>query len=310
MKVAIIGTGSMGCLFAWKLAKAGADVWGFDVSQPHVDRINSAGLTIDFLDHSDTVRIHATTDPARIGTADAVLVFVKGGATEAALTSARGVIGPKTLIVTMQNGIGNAERIAALFPGHMVAHGMTTLAAQIEGPGRVRATSDGKGEISFWPLTGAPGATAQALCRMLDGDGMHATLDPQIDLRIWRKLVVNCCCNSVCGLLDCRISDAMAQPGIQSLFATMTAEIVAVASAKGIPLVLEDATGYLRSVGATAGGHFPSMVADLRAHRRTEIDALNGAIVQEATAHGLAAPANAAIADLVRAKQELGLSPS
>ncbi|MFT3688713.1 ketopantoate reductase family protein [Paenirhodobacter sp.] len=306
MKIAIIGTGSMGGLFGWKLAQAGAEVWGYDVSQPHVDQINAVGLTLDFTDHSEVARIHATTDPARIGEADAVLVFVKGGATEAAMTAARGVVGPKTLIVTMQNGIGNAERIAALFPGHVIAHGMTTLAAQIEGPGRVRATSDGKGEISFWPLTGDPDATARELCRLLDGGGMQATLDPQIDLRIWRKLVVNCCCNSVCGLLDCRIAQAMAQPGIQTLFETLTAEIVAVAGAKGIALGLDEALAYLRGVGAAAGGHFPSMVADLRAHRRTEIDALNGAILREAAAHGLTAPANAAITALIRAKQEIG----
>lgn len=311
MKVAIIGIGSMGGLFAWKLVHAGVEVWGVDVSAPHVARIAAEGLQTDFPDRpSETVAMHAVTDPAAVGLADAVLVFVKGAQTQAAMVAARPMIGPGTLIVTMQNGIGNVATIRALYPQARIAQGMTTLAAQIEGPGRVLASSGAKGEVSFYPMDGPPGPVAQALCHALDGDGFHATLDPGIELRIWKKLVVNCCFNSACALLGCTVGEALAQPAMLALFDRLTAEIVALAQAKGIGLTLAEAKTYLCSVGQTAAGHFPSMVADLRAKRRTEIGALNGAIVAEAERLGLSAPANAALRDLVLARQEIGITRS
>lgn len=309
MKVAIIGIGSMGGLFAWKLVHAGVEVWGVDVSAPHVARIAAEGLQIDFPDRpSEKVPMHAVSDPAAVGLADAVLVFVKGAQTAAAMTAARPMIGPDTLIVTMQNGIGNAAAIQAIYPEVRVAHGMTTLAAQVEGPGQVLASSAAKGEVSFYPTEGTPGPVDQALCAALDGEGFHATLDPGIDLRIWKKLVVNCCLNSACALLDCKVGEALGQPATMALFDRLTAEIVALAQAKGIGLTLAEAQAYLRAVGRTAAGHFPSMVADMRAKRRTEIGALNGAIVAEAERLGLKAPANAALRDLVLARQEIAIA--
>src|SRR4051794_39141840 len=158
MRIAIIGAGAMGSLFASQLADAGAGVWAFDKWREHVDSIRCRGLIVQRDGVERSVAIQATTDAAEAGVCDVAMVFVKFGQTAAAMADARPIIGAETTIVTLQNGIGNLEIIEEAYPGNPIAFGLTTLTCELLGPGHIEASYKGPGETYLSPRAGAANA--------------------------------------------------------------------------------------------------------------------------------------------------------
>ncbi|MRX51956.1 2-dehydropantoate 2-reductase [Paracoccus sp. S-4012] len=302
MRMGIVGTGAMGSLFAWQLAEAGAEVLAFDRWQAHVDAIAARGLMVHTAAGKRVVPMGASSDAAPIGPCDALIVFVKHGQTAAAMEAARPMVGPQTLILTLQNGIGNLPLIREAFPEARLAYGLTTLTSEMLGPGEIEASYAGRGETWFAPFDREADETDRTLCALLDGPAARAVIDPGIDLRIWKKLVINCCYNAICGLLDCTVGEARARPGAPELLAATATEVARIARARGIDLPDAEALAYLDAVGRDAATHLPSMAVDLRQGRATEIGALCGAVVREAEAAGIEAPVNATLRDLILAR--------
>jgi 2-dehydropantoate 2-reductase len=297
MKIAVVGCGAMGGLFAAHLADAQADVWAVDIWDAHVAAIAADGLAVQRAGVARTVALRATTDPAAPGLADVVLIFVKHGHTSTAAASARPLIGPDTLLVTVQNGLGNVDIIRGLYPDNPLLFGFTPLTSEVQRPGAIAA--GGAGPTCLWPADGQVTPAMQAFCALLTQGGIAAALTPDIQTEIWKKLVVNCCSNPVCALTGLTVGEACDHPDYRALMDGVLGEIVALAQVRGIPLDAATAHAYFAKVSAAARAHYPSMVADFRARRPTEIDALNGAILRLSAAHGLAAPYNQALVSLV-----------
>ena len=299
-RIVIVGAGAMGSLFASHLAGTGIEIWAYDVWREHVDAIRDRGLIVRRDGVETTVRINATTDPRDAGRCDVAMVFVKFNQTRAAMESARPMIGPDSVIVTLQNGIGNVEIVQSLFPDTAVVFGLTTLTSELLGPGRIEASYAGRGETYLWQRGAAPGPVVGELCARLTQGGINAALEPDIEVKIWKKLIVNCCLNTMCAIAGQRVGAVAAVAETWPFLDGVVDEIVAVAQRKNISLARDEARAFLRHVAEEARNHEPSMLIDVRNGRLTEIDCLNGAILRECDRYGLPAPHNRALYAMIR----------
>lgn len=299
LKICIGGGGAMGSLFAWQLWRSGAQVHICDPWVEHVQAIQAHGLQVDYVHGQETATIHASTDAHDIGTCDVLMIFGKFHQTESLIQACQPVLGPDTLILTLQNGLGNIEILKQANPDHRLAFGLTTLTSELHGPGHIESSYSGTGETFFWPLDGQITDTETRLCGLLSSAVGTMTLDAQIELRIWKKLVINCCLNTVCALANTNVAQATSTRSVWQLFENIISEIVTLASLKNIPLTRDMALSYLSQVCTDAAEHFPSMVMDIRRGKRTEIDCLNGAIVQQLKKRGIRAPCNETVTSLI-----------
>jgi len=300
MKIVVVGAGAMGSLFAGYLAKSHEEIWVYDVWKEHIDAINREGLvmTRDNVDHR--VKLNATSDPMRPSVMDAVIVFCKYVHTRQAMQDARPMIGPRTVVLTLQNGLGNVDILRETVPRGQILFGLTTLTSELLGPGHIEESFHGRGETYFWPLSGKINDTANQLSLVLNEVGIHTEITPEVELKIWRKLIVNTCYNTLCALTGLKVGDLIDQPAAWDIMNGIAFEIAQVAQRKGLPLDEEEGRGILKKIAAETLNHVPSMVNDVRNHKKTEIDCLNGAIMREAEKMGIPTPYNRTIYNMVK----------
>jgi 2-dehydropantoate 2-reductase len=300
MRFVIVGAGAMGSLFASHIAEVESDTWVCDVWKEHVAAIQASGLRVKQGAGEKSVRMHATTDPVQAGRADAVLLFVKYNQTREALAAARPLVGAGTVLMTLQNGLGNVELIRELFPANPLFYGFTTLTSELLGPGRIEASYAGQGDTFLWSADGVRHAKLDKVCALLNKAGIHTTVAPDIELMIWKKLIVNCCLNTLCAVTGLSVGQLSDRPESWPVLEGLADEIVGAAQRKGIALERAAAHSFLRSVAEEARNHFPSMLIDVRHRRITEIECLNGAVLRECARHGIAAPYNQTLYSLIR----------
>jgi 2-dehydropantoate 2-reductase len=307
MKVAVLGAGAMGALFGGMLAEAGCEVWLVDVWREHVEAIGREGLHIVGSAGERTIRnLRPTCRPEEAGVADLVLVFVKSTVTEAAVAGARSLFGPRTLVLTLQNGLGNIEKIATVVaPGQMVA-GVTTYGANVLGPGRIRHA--GSGPTSVGELDGSLSPRIQSVAETLNHAGIESHVSDNVLGLIWGKLMVNVGLNALTALTGLRNGQLLDFEETEELMALAVLEAAEVARAKGIRLPYDDPVEHAKAVARATGENRSSMLQDVSNRRRTEIDMINGAIVREGKALGLQTPVNLALWNLVRMQERSYLS--
>jgi 2-dehydropantoate 2-reductase len=290
MRIAIMGAGAMGSLFGAHLAEAGHDVLLVDVDPVVVAAVEADGILLG----ERAVPAPITADPAGLGTCDAILVLVKTYDTAAAAELAAPLVGPGTVIATLQNGIGGADVLVEAFGAERVLAGVTYQGATVLAPGRIRHHMHGETFLGDDVAAAAPLAAALTEA----GQPAHA-LDP-VAPRIWKKLTNNCMGNCTSALTGMSGGQMAEDDGILDLQRAIATEAVAVAAALGHDLDLEDCVHTNTSVLASSGDGRPSMLQDVQAGRRTEIETLNGAIVRHGDALGIDVPVNRAMVALVR----------
>lgn len=301
MKVAVIGAGAMGGLFGARMAEAGQDVTLLDVDDAHLRAMAQHGLLLETDEGTRRVPVRALRPEAATGTHDLLIVFTKGPATEAAVRAAAHLHGPGTRVLTVQNGLGNADRIRAALPGapvHVIT-GMTTWPADLRGPGHV--ASHGHGEVRIWAAdvhTSDP--LVPTVADTLTAAGLHCTADPGVEAAIWEKLAFNAAMNSVCAVARLPVGPVGDAPEGRALVHAVVEEAAAVAHARNIPV--DPARIHAAAAKAFAGhrDHKASMLQDVLAGRQTEIDQINGAIAEAAAALGIPTPVTTLLRDLVR----------
>jgi 2-dehydropantoate 2-reductase len=301
MKVAILGSGAMGCLFGAAFHHAGADVTLVDVSAAHVDAINARGLELDTRTGVELLPIPARLPAAAIGPFDLVVVFTKTFHTQAALEGLAHAIGPQTHLLSLQNGLGNDRRLAGFVADDKVMVGASMLPSDLVGPGKVR--SHGEGYSRLYPAFGGDPAMAERVAEALTRGGLPAQLDPQIHAAIWSKVVFNAAMNPLCALTRRTPGFLGASSEARATIRAVVAEGVAAAHANGVmidPQPIHDLTQVSMTDHAD---HEASMLQDVKAGRRTEVDAINGAIVEAAEAQGLAAPVTQTLWHLVKLEE-------
>jgi len=303
MRIAILGGGgAMGGLFGGWLSRAGHEVALIDVSESAVAAINQDGLSIEEKDGSAGVfQTRATREPRSVGPVDLVVNFVKCYHTEAALESARPMLRPQTSVLTLQNGWGNAQRIAAVVGAERVLVGLTYHSATLLAPGRVK--HPGAGVTHVGELNGEMTPRLRAIAQALREGGFETVESARILDEVWKKLALNACTLPTAGLLRFFAHELVAYESAKSLMAAVLREVVDVAHAQGIALDYDERWQAITSLLERAVGGKPSMLQDVEASRRTEIEVINGAISDGGRKAGVATPVNDTLVALVQALQ-------
>lgn len=296
MRIAVVGCGAVGSLFAANLARLeGLEVWVFDRWQEHVDAINDGGLRLSGRD--DVISFpRATSDPAALPPCELGIVATKSIHTRDAMEAVAGAFAAGA-VCSVQNGAGNEEIIAELVP--QVIRGTTLPAGHLVEPGHVSWDNKGPTDIGPFEPKPAPMERVRELAELCTSAGMPTTAHEDARPVQWRKVVFNAASNAVgalTGLTHGRISEY--GPTRELAWAVM-AEGRAVAEAQGI--VLESPEEFFEYAARKDMGydHKPSMLQDVEAGRETEIEFLNGAIAAFGEAHGVDAPLNRALTALV-----------
>jgi 2-dehydropantoate 2-reductase len=301
VKIAVIGTGAMGSVYAALLADAGHEVWAIDRWQEHVDAINASGLRLEGASGDRTVRITASTNAADAGVCDLVIVATKALDVEAAAESIRPLIGGETTVLPIQNGLGSPDRIATVVGEDPVMIGVVGgFGASMRGPGHAHHT--GWELVRLGERNGPATDRVRAIADVWDAAGFRVQVYDDVDQLVWEKLLCNSTFSGTCSVLEWTIGEVLDDPQAWSVASGCAREVYAVARAKGITLDFDDPVAYARAFGEKISGARPSMLLDVLAGRPCEVDVINGAIGPAARSVGLDAPINDTVAALVRAK--------
>lgn len=300
MKTAVVGAGAMGCLFGGLLAESGADVWLLDIRQPHIEEINRHGLCIEADGVSRNVRVRATLNASDIGRADLVIVFVKSHATESAARTAAQLSHANTLALTLQNGLGNAEIIATHLDPRQVIVGTTAHGATLLGNGRIRHA--GAGITRIGPFDREMPDRAQKIADFFNFAGIDTEVSDNIAELQWEKLLVNVGINAITALTGIRNGRLPELASARNLCRSAVEEAMSVARRLGIR-VREDAVAHVFDIAKATAENRSSMGQDVDARRKTEIEAINGAVIRKARELGISTPINDTLTALVETLQ-------
>jgi len=250
--------------------------------------------------------VAATDDVAAVRGARLVLLCVKSTDTDAAARAMAPHLGGEAVIVNMQNGVDNVERIRAQLPNR-VFPGLVYVAAEMAGPGHVRHTGGGSLTIgalaAFAGNDGADRRLLEKMAALFTGAGLEVTISDHVEIDLWTKLVMNCAYNAISALTGSQYGRMVALPEIRAVMADLVREVAAVASAKGVRLpdnLVEAAIRLADGMPVTIS----STAQDLRRGRRTEIDHLNGYVVRQGEALGIATPVNRTLNALVKLAEQ------
>lgn len=305
MKVAVVGAGAMGSLFGGYLCAAGHEVWLVDTWAEHIAAIREAGLRIvEPSGEEKVVRPHAVADAGVVGPCELVLVFVKSYHTAEVAGALGPLLGPGTVVLTLQNGLGNVDVLAEKVPRSMLLAGTTGQGANVLGPGRIHHA--GSGETVLGELEGAITERLQRLVGVFDGAGLPASASTNVQGLIWTKLLVNVAINPLTAILRVRNGELLEIPETVELMKDAVTEAVLVAERAGVGLSCDDPWAHVEEVTRRTGKNRSSMLQDVEAGRRTEIDVINGAVVREGMRVGVPTPVNLVLTRLVRALERSG----
>ncbi|MFH1481350.1 MAG: 2-dehydropantoate 2-reductase [Pseudomonadota bacterium] len=300
MKFLVVGPGAMGCLFAVRLKKAGHEVTLLDHRKERADLINHQGVLVEGITGEYREKISTVTE-GPLTTPDFVLLCVKAYNTREAGLSMKQWIKGGAVIVTLQNGVGNLEILEEIYGRERVLGGVTAEGATLLGPGRIRHA--GQGETLLGPAKG-PDSPAEALVSALNGAGFNSRAVANAHHLIWGKLVINVGINALAAIVGVKNGRVPELSGTRKIMEEAVREAVAVTTAKGIQLPYPDPLVRVIEVCKGTSGNIASMLQDVLGEKPTEIDFINGAIVREGAALGIATPANHTLTCLVQAIQE------
>lgn len=302
MKIAIVGTGAMGSVYAGLFASAGHEVWAIDRWQEHVEAMRARGLRVEGASGDRTVRLNATTDPADAGACDLVILATKAMHVAAAAESLKVLLKKETPVLSIQNGLGGPETAASVLGRDKVMVGVVGgFGASMRAPGH--AHHNGMELVRLGEFGGPITPRLKKVEDLWRGAGFRVKVFDDIDQLVWEKLVCNCSLSGPCAVSGLTTGEVMADPDLAKVSAACATEAYEVARKKGVRLGFDDPVAYTREFASKIPLSRPSVLLDLLARRKSEIDVINGSIPRVGREVGLAAPVNEAITALVHAKE-------
>jgi 2-dehydropantoate 2-reductase len=298
LRVAVVGGGAMGGTLAAEAADAGHDVTVVDVSEALVEQVRAHGLTVERPEGTLTATVKAETDPAAVGPVDVAVVFVKAHHTAAAARAMTSLVGPDTVVASLQNGWGNADVLARHLPEERLVMGVTYHSCTVAEPGRLRHTGRGPTVVGAYRPDGDLGP-AGLVAGLLTSAGWAAEATAAARTEIWKKLILNAATLPTAALTLLPAGD-LGEPGpLLDLVDALAAEAVAVARAQGLDIDPHERIERIHTVLAGAGKGKASMLQDVEGRRKTEVEVVNGAVVAAGNEHGVDVPLNRAMVGLV-----------
>ena len=290
MEIAVMGAGAVGCYYGFKLARAGHDVVLIGRPQ-HVEAVERQGLRLETQTFDERIRVSASTEGSAVRGAQLVLFCVKSTDTESGAAAIRPYLAPDALVLSLQNGVENAEQLRTLLPQE-VAAAVVYIGTEMAGPGHVR--HHGRGELVI-----EPSKTSDDVARALIAAGVPTDISDNVRGALWAKLILNCAYNALSAITQLRYGRLVKGEGITAVMRDLVDECMAVAKADGVTIP-GDVDAAVRKIAETVPGQYSSTAQDLARGKRTEIDHLNGLIVRRGEALGVATPANRLLHAIVK----------
>lgn len=300
MKLAIIGPGALGCLLAAKLKGAGVDVWLVDYRPERIGLLNHQGIILKAPDGTETTIKVPVGKADQAGPADLAILTVKAYQTRAAVSSLTALVGAGGLALTLQNGLGNLEEMAAVLGPERLLGGASILGATRLGEGQVLLAGLGSTSVGPPPGSLVPLAEAEAVAAIFRQAGMPCEVRSNIEAVLWEKLLVNVGINPLTAILRIKNGELPNLAPAWDLAVAASTEAQAVARAGGIALEVDPAA-RLREVCSATAANRSSMLQDIAAGRPTEIEALNAQVAARGADYDLPTPVNHVLTQLIRA---------
>jgi 2-dehydropantoate 2-reductase len=296
MKIAVMGAGAVGCFYGGMMARAGHEVTL--IGRPeHVEAIRRDGLFLDTLTFQEHVPLGASTTPDGVSGAELVLFCVKSGDTESAGRQIAPFLAPGAMLLGLQNGVDNAERLQAVLQREVVP-AVVYVAAGMGGPGHVK--HHGRGDLVIGPSAGSA-----AVAAVFSAGGVPVQVSDSVAAALWAKLIMNCAYNALSAISQQPYGKLVQTPGVTDVMADVVRECRAVAQAAGIA-VPDDIWQSVLALAGAMPAQFSSTAQDLARGRPSEIDHLNGYVVRRGEALGVSAPVNRVLHTLVKLREQAG----
>ncbi|EIK96156.1 2-dehydropantoate 2-reductase [Pseudomonas sp. M47T1] len=300
MKICMLGAGALGCAIGATLSEAGHDTWLLNRSAAHVNAMNRDGLTVHDEHGQRSVKVNASTHADRVGEVDLVVVLVKSFHTAQAIAGAKALMGPHTLVLSLQNGLGHEDILAEAVGRANVLAGKTYVGGVMLAPGVIRAGVTGK-HTYIGELDGSLSDRVQAIADAFNGAGLATTVSENIVGTMWDKLLVNVATGALTGITRLTYGQLYSEPMLKAVSLSAVAEAIAVATAAGVQLSLTNpgAAWNLAAEGLPAAFK-TSMLQSLEKGSVTEVDFINGSVVRWGQRHGVATPVNATLVACIK----------
>lgn len=303
MKIAIVGAGAMGSVYAGLLAEAGHEVWAIDTWQAHLDAIRETGLRVEGASGDRVVTtLRTAPTPEATGTCDLYVIATKASGVGPAARGITPVMGPDSLVLTIQNGLGSGERIAEHMPTGNVLLGVADgFGAAMKGPGHVHHAA--MKLIRIGEMAGGLTDRLEKVAAVWREAGFNARAFEDIDQLIWEKFLCNVTLSAPCTAFGCTVGELMAHPKRWAIALGCLEEAYRLGLAKEIAFSFDDPVAYVTAFVTAIPDARPSMLLDHMARRPSEIDAINGQIPLLGAQLGIATPYNQTLCAVVRARE-------
>lgn len=300
MKIAILGAGALGCAIGATLTEGGHETWLVDHFPAHVDAMRTHGLRVDDTRGSRHVQVRATTQPAEAGTAEVVIVLVKSFHTDAAIRSAQALVGPETVVLSLQNGLGHEDILANVVGAERVLAGKTYVGGVLRGAGHIESGVVGKQTI-IGELDGRVTDRVQRIADAFNHAGLSTQVSDNIVGTMWDKLLVNVATGALTGITSLTYGQLYDEPLLKATSLAAVGEAIAAAQAAGVKLSMtEPEQAWTLAAEGLPAAFKTSMLQSLEKGSITEIDFINGSVVRWGARHGVPTPVNATLVACIK----------
>ena len=305
MKIAVVGVGAMGSVYAGLLADAGNEVWAIDIREDHLNAIREQGLRIEGASGDRIVKqLNVSTRAADVGSCDLVIIATKASGIESAARCIPPLLHNDTLILTIQNGLGAAERICQYLPPDNILLGVAGgFGASLKAPGHVH--HNGMELIRVGEMKGGLTSRVERVVDVWQTAGFTVKGYEDIHQLIWEKFVCNVTFSAPCTVFGCTVGEVMGDLNAWKIARGCGLEAYAVSQTKGIAMSFDDPEKYITAFGQKLPKARPSMLLDHLERRRSEIDAINGMVPVVANEVGLRAPYNEVMTAIVKSREAM-----
>ncbi len=305
MKIAIVGTGAMGSVYAGHLGKAGHEVWAIDTWQEHVDTIATSGLTVSGAGGNFVVdNLHVGRSPRDAGPCDIWMIATKDSAVDEVAAQIASLLGPDNIVMAFQNGLGAGERVARHVPEEHVLIGIAEgFGSSIPEPGHVH--HEGMRLIRMGEMHGGMTDRLRRIEQLWRDAGFNVRAFADVTVMIWEKFLCNVTLSAPCAVFDVTVGELMSDPEAWKIALGCASEAHRLGVAKGIEFSFDDPLRYVSDFAATIPNASPSMRLDHLARRPSEIDVINGQVLALSRELGLETPYNETLCAIVRRRESL-----
>jgi len=309
LKICVLGAGALGCAIGGVLTEAGHEVWLINRNTAQVEAMSQRGLVLrsDGLDR--TVRVRVVTTAAGVGPAsgpaDLLIVLVKSFHTAEAMHSALGLLGPETVVLSLQNGLGHVDILAGIVGGERVLAGKTYAGGTQLAPGYVEAGTRGKRTLIGEPAGGLS-ARATAIASAFSAAGLDTTVSDNIMGVAWDKLLINVATGALSAITRLTYGGLYSVPEVEACALAAVAEAMAVARASGVTLSIDSPAQAWQIASAGLPYEFKaSMLQSLEKGSVTEVDYINGAVVRQGALCGVPTPVNQTLVAAIKGIEKI-----